>query len=505
MKRYHVCLLGILFLLFTGCSKEENVSENVSIEGSSISFEIFLKDLISEKQYNKQQSSNLPECSEALPMFVDIVLSKDGVEVRGTTSEPLRLFLNSDGESLFTRESTKLELEPGQYSLDYFQVLDMDENVTWAAPVKNGTSGFADFVDNPLPLQINLGAGVKKYVEVDVLCYEDRFVNQFGYLFIDLNMSEAIQFCIFGNYCFENGRHAEAARYKVSVWNYSGNTEAPKGQSLYTDIENGIIVTDYEDYSEISAEPLCLVLADKEGLDEYYFEITILNFDYETEERIIRQGVISDTQVRNLFEGDNAIEYYHFREGNCSMSDSPELFEEPNGNGVDPNLDTDRDGVVDIEDNCPYQYNPDQVRLDYYGATCFEPCEIKTADEIHKTIGIESENYGSDEFFEVTTAAGFSRSLAFMHKPAHVGTLQGTYSGSGIWEINVFIDAGRYLEDHVIEFRDDLNGEGYCKIIHPIQIVPGDNNSYSQFEIEIPEDLSLPYYVRFKGNLYEDF
>lgn len=500
MKRYHACLLGIFILLFTGCSKEENVSN----EKSSISFEILLKDLISDKHNIKQQSSNLPECSEAQPSFVDIVLSRDGEEIRGTTTEPLRLSLAS-GETLFTQESADLELEPGQYTLDYFKVLDGDENVIWAAPVNNGNSGFADFVDNPLPLQINLGAGVKKYVEVDVLCFEDRFVNQFGYIFFDLSASKAIEFCIFGNYCLENGRHAEAARYKVSVWMYSGDSEAPKGQNLYSDIENGIIVTDYEDYSEISAEPLCLILPDKEGTDEYYFEITILNFDYETEERIIRQGVISDTEVKNLFEGDEAIEYYHFREGNCSMSDSPELFDDSNGNGVDPNLDTDRDGVVDKDDNCPYQYNPDQNRVDYYGSTCFEPCEINTDDEIHKPIGIQSENNGSDELFEFSTSNGFVASLTFLDKPVDVGILDGSFSEPGILRINVFIDAGRYLEDHVIEIRDDLNGESYCKIIHPAQIVPGTgNDSYSQFEIEIPDDLSPPYYIRFKGNLFED-
>lgn len=498
MKQYHVCLLGVILLFFTGCSKEENVSN----EKSSISFELLLRDLISDKQNNKQQSYNLPECSAAQPIFVDIVLSKDGVEVRGTSAEPLRLFMNSDGESLFTQESAELELEPGQYSLDYFRVLDGGENVIWAAPVNNGSSGFANFVDNPLPLQINLGAGVKKYVEVDVLCFEDRFVNQFGYLFFGLDASEAIEFCIFGNFCLENGRHAEAASYKVSVWSYSGNTESPKGQNLYSDLENGIIVTDYEDYSETSAEPLCLVLPDREGADEYYFEITILNFDYETEERIIRKGVISDTDVKNLFEGDNAIEYYHFREGNCSMSDSPELFDDSNGNGVDPNLDTDRDGVPDINDNCPYQYNPDQDRVDYYGSTCFEPCEILTSEDIHEKIGIN----GTDELFEFSTSNGFVASISFMDKSLDVGWLEGNFAGNGVLEINVYIDAGRYLEDHVIEIRDDLDSESYCKIIHPIQIVPGTgSDSYSQFEIEIPDNLTPPYYVRFKGNLFEDF
>lgn len=486
-------------MFFTSCSKEENISN----EKSSISFEILLKDLLSEINKNKQPNSNIPECSEAWPTFVDIILSINGEEVKGSANAPLRLALTSDGETLFTQESSDLELEPGEYTLEYFQVLDQDENLIWVAPIENGSPGFSDFVNNPLPLDINLGPGVKKYVEVDVLCFEDRFVNQFGYLFFDLETNEAIEFCIFGNYCLENGRHAEAARYKVSVWQFSGDLQAPKGLNLYSDLENGIIVTDYEDYSEISAEPLCLILPDKEEVDEYYFEITILNFDYETEEKIIRQGVISDTEVRNLFEGENAINFYHFREGNCSMNDSPDLFEISNRNGVDPNQDTDGDGIPDIEDNCPYQYNPPQDRLDYYGSTCFEPCKIKTSEEVHRVIGIG----GEDQFFEFSTINGFGAGLEFMDKDLQIGTLRGTFINPNKLLIDVFIDAGRYLEDHVIEIRDEMNSESVCKVIHPAIIVSGNNGtgSYSQFELEISEGITPPYYVRFKGNLFVDF
>ena len=59
-------------------------------------------------------------------------------------------------------------------------------------------------------------------------------------------------------------------------------------------------------------------------------EIRLLNSDAygEVAEEVIRSGIISEEDVRSLFDGENEIEYFHFRAG-CENVDEPQLFGEP--------------------------------------------------------------------------------------------------------------------------------------------------------------------------------
>lgn len=332
-----LCFLSITFFLFS-CSSEEKPAE-APVEKSGISFSAFLKEQVS-LEGSKQQSVDFLRCVSAVPAFADIILTKNGVPMAGTMDEPLRIRinpnptdLNNDGNvEYFTEEATSLDLTPGTYFLEYFTLLDEDEVVMWIAPSQSEIPGsFSDLMENPLPMEINLGAGVQKQVQIEVICFDDRAVNQYGYMFYELNEVQAIEFCIFGNYCFEDGRHAEAVRYNLNVWNYSGDPLNPAGKPLYLDLESAIVVTDYEDYSETAAAPLCIALPDGPGTDEYYVEITLL--DYEPVNTIIRKGVLSDADVKALFDGEAYLEYYHFRQGNCTLEDSPALFGSPSNQG----------------------------------------------------------------------------------------------------------------------------------------------------------------------------
>src|SRR5690606_21044173 len=296
----------------------------------------------------KQSLDDLPECSNEDPSYVMIILSRDGNDVVGSLDAPFRVNLATN--QLFTVYVPELELIPGEYSLDYFAVYSEAGDLIWLAP-----SGgmFENYFDNPMPLTIDLRAGVKKYVEVPVICYDSRFVNEYGYLFFDINTNEAIQFCIFGNYCNENGRHFPA-EFSVSVWSYSNGA---RGNILYENMSNSVELNDAGDYA---ATTVCMYLPDTSGQDEYYFEITLLNSDaYETvTEEVIRSGVITDADVRSLFDGDNNNDHYHFKHGGCNMDDSPNFFEEGGGqpgecNPNDPNADCDNDGVPNQVDACP--------------------------------------------------------------------------------------------------------------------------------------------------------
>ncbi len=319
MKNFKIWIasLAAFAMIFTSCSKDEDSLIDISgQEKAVLSFGTILNDMATARSANKQAASEFPECSDEAPFYVEIILSQGGVNVVGSDGAPFRVDLAAG--QLFTKEVAELELESGQYSLDHFTVYDMSGNMIWVAPQSGSSMG--GFVSNALPLPIDLNAGVKKYVDVGVICFDDRLVNEYGYLFFDLVPTRAIEFCIFGNFCDETGRHYPA-EFSVNVWAYA---DGQRGAPLYTNLSNTVELDSNGDYAGTT---VCVALPDSSGLDEYYVQITLLNSDaYGTiTERVIREGVINDGDVRDLFSGESNVEYYHFREG-CGGTDSPNLF-----------------------------------------------------------------------------------------------------------------------------------------------------------------------------------
>lgn len=325
-----MAFMALFAMLFTSCSKDENVPTNS--EKGSLSFATLLNDMVSNKAAVKQAMA-IPACSDDTPAFVEVVLS--GTEDVGTMDNPLVVSVNPtpgnyDGDpeaEYFTDESSDLQLEPGSYVLEYFAVWNGDPSdpaseLIWIAPHDGGS--LASFVDDALPKNISLGAGVKKYVDVEVLCFDDRIVNEYGYLFFDIEDTQAIEFCIFGNFCPPSGRHYPAA-YSVDVWNWE---DGMIGDPIHTDLTATVAQDDNGDWA---ASPVCMALPDTDGDDEYYFEITLLSSDAygQVTEEVIRTAVLTDAEVRNFFDGEDRVDYFHFREG-CEGGDTPPIFDDPN-------------------------------------------------------------------------------------------------------------------------------------------------------------------------------
>lgn len=319
MKKFntYIACIAVFALLFTSCSKDDENNLKNS-DTATISFGPILNDLLNSRQ---AEGGDIPGCSDGDAAFVSIILSQDGTQVVGSTDDPFEI--NLVDNQLFTEDVPELELQAGDYTLDYFEVYDAQGNLLWVAPRTGGD--LAGFVDNPLPLDVSLGVGVKKYVEVNVICFDDRLVNEYGYLFFELDANQAIEFCIFGNYCppDEGGRHFPA-EFSVDVWMYE---DGQRGTQLYDDLSNSVTLNEFGDYA---GTPLCVALPDTDGLDEYYFEVTLLESDAygDVQERVIRAGVINDDEVKNFFDGPNNLDYYHFREG-CDGDDSPPILPDP--------------------------------------------------------------------------------------------------------------------------------------------------------------------------------
>lgn len=313
-----VSLMAVFAMLLTSCSKENDSAIN-SNDKVTLTFGAIVNDLVANRSQSKQTLEDLPVCSADDPFYVEIILTRNGSPAVGSVATPFRIDLVAG--QIYTKDVPELELDPAMYSLDYLTVHNAGGDVIWIAPQTNSALG--EFVEMGLPMDIDLRAGVKKYVDVPVLCYDNRDVNEYGYLFFELDTNVAIKFCIFGNVCppSDNGRHYPAS-YSVSVW--SGNTSS--GTALYTNVPN---VTGTYNNGDFYAEPLCFALPDTEGEDEYYFEITIRNSDEygDVVERVIRRGSITDNIVRTFFDGENNLDYYHFRQG-CGDDNVP-IFDNP--------------------------------------------------------------------------------------------------------------------------------------------------------------------------------
>ena len=328
MKRiqfFLVCVTACA-LITTSCSKDENVLNDP--ETGILSFGPVLNDVLTGAT-SKQALEDLPECTDDAPSYVMIILSRDGSNIVGTEAAPFRVDLTPNED--FTVEVPELELPPGQYSLEYFAVHNAGGDLIWVAP---GGGIFSGFLDDPLPVVIDLGAGVKKYVEVDVVCFDNRFVNEYGYLFFELDTTEALEFCLFANYCDETGRHYPAA-FSAEFW--LGTDDS--GTLLHSNVENNVS-TQGEDPSAV---PLCIALPDLpqfgDNEDYIYYEITLRDWAgvYGDVNNSVITGTLSRADIQANFEGDGAIYYEHIRFGcegeNTGQFDGPlfDIEKLPNG------------------------------------------------------------------------------------------------------------------------------------------------------------------------------
>lgn len=317
-------LLMLLCFFLSSCSTEESENNTPVPEKATLVLGAVLNKTISEFTLKQQLNGY---CDSLVPAFANVVISQESELVAGTMDEPMRMKISGNPSSTggyFMDDSSTLILNPGSCVLEHFSILNDAGDIIWIAPIQSdNNSAIANLVSNPLPMVIDLQSGEQQYVNVEVVCFDDRILNSYGYVFSEIETTQAIEFCIFGSLCDENGRHQEFIQYQVSAWKYSGDEENPKGENLYTNLENEVFVTDYEDHAETSSVPLCFSLPDSQGEDLYFLEIALKD-SVET----IRSGIISDAQVKELFADEEKLEYFHFRKGNCNMEDTPHLFHE---------------------------------------------------------------------------------------------------------------------------------------------------------------------------------
>ncbi|MFV8224425.1 hypothetical protein, partial [Christiangramia aquimixticola] len=354
--KIYLAIFAMMPFLFSSCTKDESVSDTgVSPDVAVLYLGPVLEGL---NQTRQQEEGDIPQCTEDEAAFASIRLTY------GPNNTPVEVTVEilEDEQGLFTAYDDKLEIpvvsgNSVEITLTDFVVLNDNQDPIWMAP-KLG-SDFAKFVSHPLSRKFNLRAGSKNYVNVDVLCFDDRVVNMYGYQFFDITQVPLYKFCVFANYCSDSGRHF-TADYEFSLYKYLGdNPENPlQPASNYQLIHEEESPVKGNDDGTYWADPLCMVIPgkpkDKGPNDPYlFYEIKLVNWApyYATDGTFAKSGYLTWNQISDLLtvEGDDSnstVDYWHFF-FNCGDDDGPVECDIN-----DPDADCDGDTIPNSEDQC---------------------------------------------------------------------------------------------------------------------------------------------------------
>ncbi|GAA4320808.1 hypothetical protein GCM10023115_48040 [Pontixanthobacter gangjinensis] len=304
---------AVFALILAGCSKDE--PGNVQDPGNSEIAVLELGPVLVDLDNSRQQITpdETPECVGDTPAYARLRLEYGS----GNTEIVTNVDITSDSDgNLFTKYSEELEIPipSGEttvsVTLTDFVVYNDNDMVIWVAPKED--SEFEDFVTNPLDNEWLLRAGSKNYQEVEVICFDDREVNNYGYQFFDITPIPLIKFCVFGNYCPPSGRHYVAA-YRVNVYE---SDNGDKGDLIWS--RERLVEGEGND---AYADPLCFELPNRLDIDDneeqYYFEFILLpdTPGYDGGEELFAEGPITVAEIELFFGENGTLDYYHFQYG----------------------------------------------------------------------------------------------------------------------------------------------------------------------------------------------
>ncbi|MCC8358794.1 hypothetical protein [Salinimicrobium sediminilitoris] len=331
MKNFKTSMawLAMFAMIFTSCSKEEAGVISDDPETVQLTFGALLN------SFNQQNKQAVYECdAEAVPAYVMLGWSTEE-DAEMDDFDLIQVDLVNNNGSWETVYSEDLAAPAGTYYLQHFAVYDASDQVLWVAPREGGS--FATEVDDALPLTIELVAGTKPYIDVDVLCYIAREETAYGYPFFDFDVVEVENsYCVFVNYCDDETGRDYPAYFNIDVYTDAAMTDEV-GISNDTNV-----ITMAGDWP--SASVLCFALPDL-GDETYYARVTVLNhddLDYTANEGDYYDFEITQASIDAL---EVQIPAYHHIIFECG--DTTEC------NPNDPDADCDNDNVPNSVDECP--------------------------------------------------------------------------------------------------------------------------------------------------------
>ncbi len=400
MKKYTniYALVGVIMLFFTSCSTDrvEAPIDDTNSQYTTITFGALLNDL-ANRSMQKGHFAQVPTCSDAEPAVALIEFSYGGEDYSTTVailkdgsgyftdySNDLKVPVPSDGSTMVTVTSFMVYDGNTSVASDAFYSAEFG-NLIWIAP-KGDDAQFDGYVEDALPAQFEVFPGTKPYFDIEVLCFDRRVVNEYGYVFFDIVPKTIYPLCLFVNYCNADARHW-VADYSIDL--YFGTNA--NGIQLYSNSNPNAMATTGMNGGEFSADPLCLVIPGPPanlGNDDPYLYLVIYPQDWTDSYGDIDNTPVpvqlSWNMVNALLNDDGTTnEYLHLLVGECedaldgdgtipgggggggdtcATNPTGSTCDPDNDNltnaeeaalGTDPNdADTDNDGVNDNLDQC---------------------------------------------------------------------------------------------------------------------------------------------------------
>lgn len=210
MRKFLFLITAVAFM-FTACEKDQNEAiQNDAQNGATIEFKI--------DQTDFGYKNTVPMCLDDELITMDYVrFSVLNADLVTTTYKSLIYVI--DGEYL----TQVIKLDTGAYELTSFTVFhdagvigdESDDVIIRAAPLPG--SEYHDLMMYKLNLAFDVKAFYKQQFEIDVLCFEELFYEQFGFTWFQFNDVRIEQVCVFGDICVFNSEDFVGSIYETQA------------------------------------------------------------------------------------------------------------------------------------------------------------------------------------------------------------------------------------------------------------------------------------------------
>lgn len=280
-KRLAASLVAlVLVIAFSSCEKQPtgDALQEVSFNINNVT------DIL--KKAVGPQDQEIPTCVDSLPSYVVATI----MDSEGASTE---YKLNVLGGLNDGTETQVIKLMAGTYSLDRFEVYAQGGSMIWATPT-NGSFYANLWSLKGVSFDFDVTAFTKMSVDVDVLCWEEYFYEEFGFNWFDFQEVKIKTICFFGDICTE-----EYALWGKSQYDFVANyrIEIMDGEDM---------VASESTYEwEVIAAPLCIEYPDYGDRTNETYTVNFYIMTPDGEEGPASMTLNADTGVL-MIDGDDA-------------------------------------------------------------------------------------------------------------------------------------------------------------------------------------------------------